>query len=103
MEINILSGSNAPESTNVLMGMYNDTDQNIDVIALSNVLKTKYNAFFNFTGNYANLIIINAPYELSANRVTPDSVELDTVTIDYNTLSANDKEKIDNLAAIFNI
>jgi len=103
MEINILSGSNAPETTNVLMGMYNGIDQNVDVIALSNALKTKYDAFFNFTGNYSNLTILNTPYELSANRVTPDSVELDTVTIDYNTLSTVDKKKIDNLAAIFNI
>lgn len=103
MEINILSGSNAPETTNVLMGTYNNTDQNIDVTTLSNALKTKYNAFFNFTGNYLNVIIINAPYELSANRVTPDSIEFDIVTIDYDTLSNNDKKKIDDLATIFNI
>ena len=35
MEINILSGSNAPETTNVLMGIYNGTDQNVDANALS--------------------------------------------------------------------
>jgi hypothetical protein len=103
VEINILSGSNAPETTNVLMGLYNNINQNIDVSTLTTTLKTKYNAFFNFTGNYANLIIINAPYELSANRVTPDVVEIDIITIDYNTLSATDKKKIDNLTAIFNI
>jgi hypothetical protein len=101
MEINIISGSNAPETTNVLMGMYNDTNQNIDVTELNNTLKTKHDAFFNFTGNYLNLIIINTPYELSVNRVTPGAVEIETVTIDYATLSNTDKNKVDNFVSIF--
>lgn len=102
MEINILSGSNAPETTNVLMGIYNGTDQNVDANALSSSLKKDYNSFFNFTGNYTNLIILNAPYDLDANRVTPDAVEDDLITIDYSLLSDADKVKIDNLVKIFN-
>jgi hypothetical protein len=102
MEINILSGSNAPQDTNVLMGLYNDTDQNIDVNALSTLLKTDYNTFFNFTGNYMSLTILNAPYSLEANRVTPLDVELDTMVIDYETLSSADKKKIDDLINVFN-
>lgn len=102
MEINILSGSNAPETTNVLMGIYNDTDQNIDVNTLSTSLKKDYDSFFNFTGNYTKLIIINAPYNLDANCVTPDAVEDDLITIDYSLLSDANKVKIDNLVNIFN-
>jgi hypothetical protein len=102
MEINILSGSNAPQDTSVLMGLYNDADQNINVNSLSTLLKAEYNKFFNFTGNYAKLIIINAPYTLDANRVTPDAVESDLITIDYSLLSKIDKVKIDNLVKIFN-
>jgi hypothetical protein len=102
MEINILSGSNAPQDTNILMGLYNDTDQNIDVNALSTLLKADYNTFFNFTGNYMSLTILNAPYSLEANRVTPLDVELDTMVIDYETLSSADKKKIDDLINVFN-
>lgn len=102
MEINILSGSNAPQDTNVLMGLYNDTDQNIDVNTLSTLLKADYNTFFNFTGNYMSLTILNAPYLLEANRVTPLDVELDTMVIDYETLSSADKKKIDDLINVFN-
>jgi hypothetical protein len=102
MEINILSGSNAPQDTNVLMGLYNDTDQNIDVNTLSTLLKADYNTFFNFTGNYMSLTILNAPYSLEANRVTPLDVELDTMVIDYETLSLVDKKKIDDLVNVFN-
>jgi hypothetical protein len=102
MEINIISGSNAPQDTNVLMGLYNNTDQNIDANTLSTSLKVDYNTFFNFTGNYVSLTILNTPYSLEANRVTPLDVELDTMIIDYEILSLDDKKKIDDLVKIFN-
>jgi|Laugrespbdmm15sn_2_1035079.scaffolds.fasta_scaffold30878_2 hypothetical protein len=102
MEINIISGSNAPENTNVIMGIYNDTDQNININTLSTELKNDYTSFFNFTGNYVSLNIINAPYALDANHVTPDIVKDDLIVIDYLLLSETDKIKINNFINIFN-
>lgn len=105
MEINILSGSNAPESTNVIMGQFIKTngefkDINVSIETASVESKAIYDNFFNMTGKHASLSIINSPYNFEGNHVSPDAVDLESVVIDYTILSANDKSIIDAAFAL---
>ncbi len=106
MSVFIVSGSNAPEPTHLVIGQFKKTTGEeatleIDVDAIQDpAKKAVYNAFFNFVGSYVSVEIINSPYQLDCNHITPLPVELDAIVLDYNTITAAEKEKIDNAFAL---
>jgi len=106
MSVFIVSGSNAPETTQVVMGFYKKSDGEhkhfmIDITAVEDPAKKAiYNEFFNFVGSYTTVELINSPYQLDCNHVTPNTVELDSIVIDYTTLSVKEKAKIDAAFAV---
>ena len=100
MSVQIISGSNAPENTNVIMGeVINQEGENksvfIDVETISPAGKQIYDDFFGIIGLNAKTTIVNSPYNYDGNHVTPLAVASEIVEIDYNELSAAAKEKID--------
>lgn len=106
MSVFIVSGSNAPETTHVVMGQFKKSngdeavvDLNIETI-LDPAKKAIYDAFFNFVGSYVSVEIINSPYEGDFNHVTPLVVEKDAIIIDYSLLAQAEKDKIDNAFAL---
>lgn len=106
MSVFIVSGSNNPETTHVVMGQFlnaqNETivvNINIDEIA-DPVKKAVYDSFFNFVGSYVSVEIINSPFNGDFNHVTPTVVEKDAIVIDYQTLSQIEKDKIDEAFAV---
>lgn len=100
MDINILSGNNSPETTNVVMGMYKDKGVNIDISTVSLPAKQLYDAFFNMVGSHTSLSIVNSPYKFEGNHVTPNVVTLQSVIIDFNSLSVADKQKVHSVFAL---
>jgi hypothetical protein len=100
MSVQIISGSNAPENTNVIMGeVINQEGENksifIDIETISPAGKQIYDDFFSVIGLNAKVIIKNSPYNYDGNHVTPLSVDAEIVEIDYNELPAAAKAKID--------
>lgn len=101
MSVLIVSGSNAPNDTHVVMGQYvtkagESKEIFIDINEVQDPAKKEiYNAFFNFVGSYVTVELVNSPYTLDCNHVTPSNVELDSLILDYNTLGAVEKAKID--------
>jgi helix-turn-helix protein len=102
MSVFIVSGSNAPETTHIVMGQFQNPEGvivplNININEIQDpVKKAVYDSFFNFVGSYVSVEIINSPFVGDFNHVTPNSVENDAIVIDYNTLSQSEKEKVDN-------
>lgn len=106
MSVLIVSGSNAPQTTQVVMGFFRKADGElknffIDITSVEDpVKKAIYNNFFNFVGSHTTVELVNSPYELDCNHVTPNVVELNSMTIDYSTLAPEEKEKVDAAFAI---
>lgn len=100
MSFIIYSGSNAPEPTNVLLGLTTDNFFR-DVTQFTPEHKAIYNAFFNAVGSYTTVRIINSPYTLTVDHVTPNSVSLEVIELDYLSLSQVEKDAIDNAVLMF--
>lgn len=101
MEINIISGSNQPETTNVIMGFYNEKDIDVNVDDLSSSDLQAYNDFFDFVGNVVVVKISNCPFFMDCNRVTPVTVLDENNFLDYTLLLPSDKTIVDNFGLIF--
>lgn len=102
MSIFIVSGTNSPQPTNVVMGQVIKENGelssiNLNIAEITDLSKKEiYESFFNFVGSYVSVEIKNCPHTGNFNHVTPESVETDMVVIDYATLSESEKAKIDN-------
>jgi hypothetical protein len=108
MSVFIVSGSNAPATTEVVMGQFLDNTGNIKSVNINveeiqdPAKKAVYDAFFDMVGNNVSVELINSPYQGDFNHVTPSAVALEALVIDYNTLSAGDKAKVDNAFTMLN-
>jgi putative transposon-encoded protein len=101
MSILIISGSNLPEETNVVMGDMLDSNGknvsiNIDITTISEDAKVVYNKFFELVGNSSKIEISNSPYNYNGNHVRPILIENNMIEIDYSVLNQDDKDVIDN-------
>lgn len=102
MEINILSGSNAPETTNCMMGLVDENDVNINVDDLTIEQKEKHDDFFSSEmKHFGSIKILNAPIGIDVNRVTPLTISNDEFVIDYDLVSLPTKNIIDAFISIF--
>lgn len=108
MNINVASGTNAPEQTHVLMGLFQSVNGQekqvyVDVASIEDpAKKAVYDAFFELTGPNNFATVINAPYSADFNRVIPQEVILANVVIDYATLAPAEKAIVDNAFVLLN-
>lgn len=59
--------------------------------------------FFALVGGHATVTIINSAHEfIDCNYIVASGVETDVVDVDYNSLSNDDKIKIDEFASLLN-
>jgi hypothetical protein len=106
MSIFVVSGSNTPATTQVVMGDFINTNGeyktvNIDVTTIQDPSKKAvYDAFFNLVGSNVTVEVINSPHQGSFNHVTPNAVALEAVVLDYSTMNAGDKSVVDNAFAL---
>jgi hypothetical protein len=101
-KINILSGSNAPETTNCMMGLVGDNDVNINVDDLTVEQKAKFDDFFSSEmKHFGSITILNAPIGIDLNRVTPLTISNDEFVVDYDLASLPMKNIIDSFISIF--
>lgn len=101
MSVLIISGSNLPDNTNVVIGDMIDSEGkncslNIDMNEVSSGAKEVYSNFFELVGIYSKLEILNSPYNYNVSHVTPEEVINDIKSIDYSILNQGDKDVIDN-------
>jgi len=83
--------SEASNSSNLLLG---DTDIqwfSYDVNTFDQSRLEKYNAFTLVVGNYLYINIINSPYTLTLTRVISETVNNNSIEIDFELLSEEDK------------
>lgn len=108
MSVFVVSGSNAPATTQLVMGQFLDNSGtpkvvNINVEEIQDpAKKAVYDAFFGLVGSNVSVELINSPYKGEFNHVTPNAVDLEALIIDYSTLNAGDKAKVDNAFAMLN-
>jgi hypothetical protein len=94
MNINILSGSNAPESTKVLMGFYNNENMFIDATTLTGANLTKYNKFVTLVASGIVGKVDGTPFSLECNHVSPNEISEEETILEFSLLSAKNKKII---------
>jgi len=101
MNINIISGQ---ADSNIIMGMVTaPVIKNIylDRALMSNTDREIYDNFILFFGSFSSLNISNCAAAIDCNRVSTDSVSIDSLELDYLLLSSESKQIVDDFLTLF--
>jgi hypothetical protein len=102
MKINILSGSNAPETTNCIMGLIDGKEVFVNINEFTTEQLAKFNDFFSSEmKHFGSITILNAPIGIDLNRVTPLTISNNEFVVDYDLASLPTKNIIDSFITIF--
>jgi hypothetical protein len=105
MTLNCSVSSSAPSTTNVVMGYVNNNNIYLDLSTSPTADVKVVNDFILVIGNHITTNIENYPLDgyFETNIVLPyGDCDLDIINIDYNSLSDNDKNIVDQFVNLIN-
>jgi hypothetical protein len=97
----VCSGSNPTGDVNVIMGIINGEPICFNVNNFTPEQKNVYDEFFSVVGLHSSTIIENCPFSFAVSHVTKLDVGLDMVTIDFDSLGEDEKNKIQVAVEVF--
>lgn len=97
MTLNCSVSSSAPATTNVVMGFVGTSNIYLDLDTASVADKKIVNDFIEVIGNHltVNVLNYNGLDYFEANIVVPGETDLESIDIEYSTLSDSDKNKVE--------
>lgn len=94
--------SAAPATTNVVMGCVNNTTYYLDLDTASAADKKVVTDFLTVIGKHVNVDLLDYPEEiqLETDIIIPGEADLEEITIEYTSLTAAKKTKVNNFVAL---
>jgi len=97
MTLNCSVSSAAPATTNVIMGYYDINSYYLDLTTASTEDKKIVTDFLTVIGKHITVNLLNAPISdtVETTVIIPGVADLESIEIDYETLTAAKKTKVD--------
>ena len=94
--------SAAPATTNVVMGHLNNVNYYLDLETASAADKKVVTDFLTVIGKHVNVDMLDYPEEgqLEATIIIPGEADLEEITIEFTSLTAAKKTKVDKFVAL---